>query len=120
MELFRGCTHLEPFAKQLRIPFQISVRHSSLESQAVFNTTRAPLKTADVASLIEAHKYYPQAREVLLKYGLPPLGTIESPNPTYIIFLPVSRSPKASACWSTHYSPKMKTLSRIYVFSSFG
>lgn len=119
MELFRGCTHLEAFAKQKRIPFQISVRHSSLESRAAFNTTRAPLKTADVAALIEAHKY-PQAREVLLKYGLLPLGTKESPNPTYIIFLPVSRSPKASACWSTRYRPKMKTLSRIYAFSSFG
>jgi len=41
-ELFRGCTRLEPFAKRLGIPFQISVSHSSLESRLVFNTTRAP------------------------------------------------------------------------------
>lgn len=42
IELFRGCTRLEPFAKRLRIPFKISVRHSSLESRAA-HTTRAPL-----------------------------------------------------------------------------
>ena len=52
-----------------------------------------------------------QAREVLLEYGLPPLGTKESPNPAYIIFLSVSRSPKASACWSTRYSLSARVIS---------
>lgn len=52
-----------------------------------------------------------QAREVLLEYGLPPLGTKESPNPAYIIFLSVSRSPKDSACWSTRYSLSARVIS---------
>lgn len=52
-----------------------------------------------------------QAREVLLEYGLPPLGTKESPNPAYIIFLSVSRSPKDSAYWSTRYSLSARVIS---------
>lgn len=46
-----------------------------------------------------------------MEYGLPPLGTKESPNPAYIIFLSVSRSPKASACWSTRYSLSARVIS---------